>query len=58
VLGHTGLLVRSMWWTILALFLLSRAWYGWQAARAMIAAADQGIAVSPSPTAPVEEPRR
>jgi len=56
--GIAGLLVGSMWWAILAFFLLSRAWYGWQAARAMIAAADQGIAVSPSPTAPVEEPRR
>ena len=56
--GIAGLLVGSMWWAILAFFLLSRAWYGWQAAKAMIAAADQGIAVSPSPTAPVEEPRR
>ncbi len=58
LLGIAGLLIGSMWWAILAFFLLSRAWYGWQAARAMIAAADQGIAVSPSPTAPVEEPRR
>jgi len=56
--GIAGLIRGSMWWAILAFFLLSRAWYGWQAARAMIAAADQGIAVSPSPTAPVEEPRR
>ena len=56
--GIVGLLRGSMWWAILAFFLLSRAWYGWQAARAMVAAADQGIAVSPSPTAPVEEPRR
>ncbi|HKS31028.1 MAG TPA: site-2 protease family protein, partial [Chthoniobacterales bacterium] len=56
--GIAGLLRGSIWWAILAFFLLSRAWYGWQAARAMLAAADQGIAVSPSPTAPVEEPRR
>src|SRR5438270_6971860 len=49
--GIVGLLRGSMWWAILAFFLLSRAWYGWQAARAMVAAADQGIAVSPSPTA-------
>jgi Zn-dependent protease len=58
LLGIIGLLAGSMWWAVLAFFLLSRAWYGWQAARAMIAAADQGIAVSPSPTAPVEEPGR
>jgi Zn-dependent protease len=58
LLGIIGLMAGSMWWAVLAFFLLSRAWYGWQAARAMIAAADQGIAVSPSPTAPVEEPRR
>jgi Zn-dependent protease len=56
--GIAGLLRGSVWWAILAFFLLSRAWYGWQAARAMVAAADQGVAVSPSPTAPVEEPRR
>lgn len=58
LLGIIGLLAGSMWWGVLAFFLLSRAWYGWQAARAMIAAADQGVAVSPSPTAPVQEPRR
>jgi Zn-dependent protease len=58
LLGIAGLLAGSIWWAVLAFFLLSRAWYGWQAARAMIAAADQGIAVSPSPTAPIEEPRR
>jgi Zn-dependent protease len=58
LLGIIGLLAGSMWWAVLAFFLLSRAWYGWQAARAMIAAADQGVAVSPSPTAPVQEPRR
>jgi Zn-dependent protease len=58
VLGIIGLLIGSMWWAILAFFLLSRAWYGWQAARAMIAAADQGITVSASPTVRVEEPRR
>src|SRR6185437_6042493 len=56
--GIAALLVGSIWWGILAFFLLSRAWYGWQAARAMIVAADHGIAVSPSPTAPIEEPRR
>jgi Zn-dependent protease len=58
ILGIIGLLAGSIWWAVLAFFLLSRAWYGWQAARAMIAAADHGAAVSPSPSVRVEEPRR
>ncbi len=34
------------------LLFLSRAWYGWQQAKAMIAASKMGIPISPSPTAP------
>ena len=40
---------QSLWLGLLAFFLLSRAWYGWQQARAMIAAAKYGASVSPSP---------
>jgi Zn-dependent protease len=53
-----GLSRGSLWIGVLAFFLLSRAWYGWQQAKTMIAAADLGMAVSPSPTARVEEPPR
>ncbi len=42
----------NLWLVVIALFLLSRAWYGWQTAKAMIAAEKAGISVSPSPTAP------
>jgi Zn-dependent protease len=58
ILGLVGLLAGSIWWAVLALFLLSRAWLGWQQAKIMIAAAERGVAVSPSPTVPPEEPRR
>jgi Zn-dependent protease len=52
ILGIVGLMAGSVWWAILAFFLLSRAWYGWQQAKAMIAASKMGIPISPSPTAP------
>ena len=52
ILGIVGLLAGSVWWAVLAFFLLSRAWYGWQQAKAMIAASKMGIPISPSPTAP------
>jgi Zn-dependent protease len=52
ILGIVGLMAGSFWWAILAFFLLSRAWYGWQQAKAMIAAQKMGIPISPSPTAP------
>ena len=58
LLALWGLSRGSTWIAILALFLLSRAWYGWQQAKAMIAAADHGAAISPSPTVRVEEPPR
>jgi Zn-dependent protease len=52
ILGIGGLMAGSVWWAVLAFFLLSRAWYGWQQAKAMIAASKMGIPISPSPTAP------
>src|SRR6266702_2827750 len=52
ILGIVGLMAGSVWWAVLAFFLLSRAWYGWQQAKAMIAASKMGIRISPSPTAP------
>jgi Zn-dependent protease len=52
ILGIVGLMAGSVWWAVLAFFLLSRAWYGWQQAKAMIAASKVGIPISPSPTAP------
>jgi len=52
ILGIVGLMAGSVWWAVLAFFLLSRAWYGWQQAKAMIAASKIGIPISPSPTAP------
>jgi Zn-dependent protease len=52
ILGVVGLMAGSVWWAILAFFLLSRAWYGWQQARAMIAASKMGIQIPTSPTAP------
>ena len=52
ILGIVGLMVGSVWWAVLAFFLLSRAWYGWQQAKAMIVASKMGIPISPSPTAP------
>ncbi|HEY2102898.1 MAG TPA: site-2 protease family protein [Chthoniobacterales bacterium] len=58
LLALAGLLWQSIWTAILAFFLLSRAWVGWQQAKAMIAAAERGFAVPPSPTVPVDEPRR
>src|SRR5882762_10021866 len=52
ILGIVGLMAGSVWWAVLAFFLLSRAWYGWQQAKAMIAASKMGISVPTSPTAP------
>ncbi len=52
ILGVVGLIAGSVWWAVLAFFLLSRAWYGWQQAKAMITASKMGIPISPSPTAP------
>ena len=50
ILGIVGLMAGSIWWAILAFFLFSRAWYGWQQAKAMIAASK--IPIAPSPNAP------
>ena len=55
ILGIIGLMAGSVWWAVLAFFLLSRAWYGWQQSKAMIAASKMGIPVPTSPTAP-EDP--
>jgi Zn-dependent protease len=52
ILGIIGLMAGSVWWAVLAFFLLSRAWYGWQEAKVMVAASKMGIPISPSPTAP------
>ncbi|MFL6597403.1 MAG: site-2 protease family protein [Chthoniobacterales bacterium] len=52
ILGIVGLMAGSIWWAILAFFLFSRAWYGWQQAKAMIAASKMGIPIAPSPNAP------
>jgi Zn-dependent protease len=58
LIGIVGLMVglagssAGWWWVVLGFFVLSRAWYGWQQAKAMIAASKMGIPISPSPTAP------
>jgi Zn-dependent protease len=51
ILGILGLVAGSIWWAVLAFFLLSRAWYGWQQAKAMIAISRMEP-VPPSPTPP------
>ena len=58
ILGILGLMAGSVWWAILAFFLLSRAWYGWQQAKAMIAMSRMETPVSPSPTPPPYPPSR
>jgi hypothetical protein len=58
LLALAGLAMHSFWIAILAFFLLSRAAYGWQQAKAMIAAEEHGVHVSPSPSAAAEELRR
>ncbi|MBV9008255.1 MAG: M50 family metallopeptidase [Verrucomicrobia bacterium] len=58
LLALVGLSWHSFWIAILAFFLLSRAAYGWQQAKAMIAAEEHGVMVSPSPSAAAEELRR
>src|SRR5438034_10460820 len=52
ILGIVGLMAGSVRWAVLAFFLFSCAWYGWQQAKAMIAASKMGIPIPPSPTAP------
>ena len=58
LLAMLGLLWQSLWTAVLAFFLLSRAWYGWQQAKAMIALTERGVAISPSPSVRAEEPPR
>ena len=50
ILGIVGLMAGSVWWAILAFFLLSRAWYGWQQAKAMIAMSRMQIPIPTSPS--------
>ncbi len=52
ILGIVGLMAGSVWWAVLAFFLLSRAWFGWQQAKAMIAMSRMQTPVPPSPTPP------
>jgi len=52
ILGILGLMAGSVWSAILAFFLLSRAWYGWQQAKAMIAMSRMQTPVPPSPNPP------
>jgi len=52
ILGILGLVAGSIWWAVLAFFLLSRAWYGWQQAKAMIAISRMETPIPPSPTPP------
>jgi Zn-dependent protease len=56
ILGIVGLMAGSVWWAILAFFLLSRAWSGWQQAKAMIAMSRMQIPIPPSPSAPENVP--
>jgi Zn-dependent proteases len=58
LLGLAALLWQSIWGVVLAFFLLSRAAYGWQQAKAMVVAAEHRVAASPSPSIPVREPSR
>jgi Zn-dependent protease len=58
ILGILGLVAGSVWWAVLAFFLLSRAWYGWQQAKAMIAMSRMETPVSPSSTPPPYPPSR
>ena len=56
ILGVVGLMAGSVWWAILAFFLVSRAWYGWQQAKAMIAMSRMQIPIPPSPEPPGNVP--
>ena len=56
LLGIVGLMAGSVWWAILAFFLLSRAWYGWQQAKAMIAMSRMQMPVPTAPGAPGNVP--
>ena len=56
ILGIIGLMVGSIWWGILAFFLLSRAWVGWQQAKAMIAMSRMQIPIPTPPSAPENVP--
>ena len=53
-LGLYGILSGSIWSAVIAMFLLSRAWQGWQAARAMIASGNRSDAVSPTTSEDLE----
>jgi len=56
IFGIVGLMAGSVWWAILAFFLLSRAWYGWQQAKAMIAMSRMQMPIPPAPIAPENPP--
>jgi len=56
ILGIVGLMAGSVWWAILAFFLLSRAWYGWQQAKAMVAMSRMQIPIPTSPSASANFP--
>ncbi len=56
ILGIVGLMAGSVWWAILAFFLLSRAWYGWQQAKAMTAMSRMQIPIPTSPGAQEDAP--
>ena len=56
ILGIVGLMAGSVWWAILAFFLLSRAWYGWQQSKAMIAMSKMQVPIPPSANVPPNVP--
>jgi Zn-dependent protease len=56
ILGIVGLMAGSVWWAILAFFLLSRAWYGWQQSKAMIAMSKMQMPIPPSANVPPNVP--
>ena len=56
ILGIVGLMAGSVWWAILAFFLLSRAWYGWQQSKAMIAMSRMQVPIPPSANVPPNVP--
>jgi Zn-dependent protease len=58
LIGIAGLMAglggssAGWWWVVLGFFVFSRAWYGWQQAKAMTAASKMGIPIPTSPSAP------
>jgi Zn-dependent protease len=58
LIGIAGLMAglagssAGWWWVVLGFFVFSRAWYGWQQAKAMIVASKMGIPIPTSPSAP------